>query len=273
MPWAVLVLLGLSPGTGGDAGVSPARDFAAPMTRPVPLTPIDWRYPDEARANNPRGRIILRCVIDERGLIETCEVLRSLPGVTEWAIRKLKEARFTPVTLEGKPVRVAYVYNIELSLQGGSRQAFEPARWRPAPSPEVASHCTGPNAVVCRDVALSFVYPDAGPPDFERAGELLTAACVGGLAEACTRLDTSFRPPQLISGVPNTPVVRGPGAEGRVICRVTADGTARECRGPGGPVSDWFIARMLEAKFVPATFEGTPFETEAAIPYSFRKPP
>jgi hypothetical protein len=56
-----------------------------------------------------------------------------------------------------------------------------------------------------------------------------------------------------------------------VICRVTVDGAARECRGPGGPISDWFIARMREARFLPGTFEGLPFETDLPIKYSFRK--
>jgi TonB family protein len=272
MPWAIMVVLGFPPGAG-DAGVTAAPAFAGVMTRPVPLTPIDWRYPDEARVNNPRGVIILKCVIDEQGVVDDCQIIRSLPGVTEWAIRKLKETRYRPVTLDGKPIRVAYVFNIALRMNGEPRPAFKPARWRPTPSPELASHCTGPNAVVCRDVALSFLYPDAGTPDFERAGQLLTAACVGGLREACTRLDTSFLPPQLISGVPSRPLVRGPGAEGMVICRVTVEGTARECQGSGGPISDWFVARMLEAKFVPATFEGTPFETDTAVRYSFRAQP
>jgi hypothetical protein len=215
--------------------------------------------------------IILKCVIDVHGVIEDCEVLRSLPGVTEWAIGKLKAARFRPVTADGVPVRVSYVFSVSLSPSGVSapRPANVPARWRPTPSPELVSTCTGPNAAVCRDAALSFLWPDAGPPDYERAGRVLTAACMGGLQDACTRLDGSFLPPRLISGVPPGPVRSFGEAEGMVICRITVEGRARECQGSGGPGSDWFIAQMLEAKFLPASFKGTPFETEHAVRYSF----
>jgi len=63
----------------------------------------------------------------------------------------------------------------------------------------------------------------------------------------------------------------GPGTEGTVVCRIDSDGKARECQGPGGAVSDRFIARMLEAKFLPATYRGSPFETDLGIHYSFQR--
>ena len=80
MPWLLAALLGFSSGSA-DGGSESAPTFVPAMTRPVPLTPIDWTYPDEARANNPRGSIILKCIIDVQGVIEDCEVLRSLPGL------------------------------------------------------------------------------------------------------------------------------------------------------------------------------------------------
>jgi protein TonB len=268
-PWVSLVIVFVS--TAADGGNEPAPTFAEPMTRPVPVTPIDWSYPAEARANNPRGTIILKCVISEGGEVEGCDVLRSLPGVTQWAIDKLRAARFRPVTLEGRAVRISYVFNILIHPAGEARPKVQRARWRPPPSPEILRACTGPNAAVCRDVAMSFLHPDGGAPDFDRVGQLLTAACNGKLEQACTFLDEAFRPPQLISGVPTHEIGRGPGDKGIVVCRITVEGTAKGCWGPGGPVSDWFIARMLEAKFLPATFQGAPFETEHAIRYSFQR--
>ncbi|HSP18030.1 MAG TPA: energy transducer TonB, partial [Myxococcaceae bacterium] len=255
----------------GDGGARGTPEFSGAMTPPVALTPINWDFPKDAFIRD--GALSLKCVLDVDGRVDGCEVLRSLPGVTDLAIEKLRHARFSPVTLEGKPVRVSYVFNIFLSRDGPWRPEVKPLRWRPTPSPELKSACAAPNGQVCRRVALSFLHPDAGAPDPDRAGRLLAAACGGGFEDACAQLDTSFRPPQLISGVPARPISPGPGLEGVLMCRVTPEGRSRECVGPGGPVSDWLVARMLEARFVPATFEGTPFETDLGIPYSFRHQP
>jgi Gram-negative bacterial TonB protein C-terminal len=133
-----------------DGGLEPALPFdGAVLTRPVPLTPIDWSYPDEARTNNP-GDDHPQVRRDRAGRVQDCEVLRSLPGVTEWAIAKLRAARFKPATLEGRAVRIQYVFNIRITPGGEKKPPIEVPRWRPPPSPEVARTCKGPNAAMCR---------------------------------------------------------------------------------------------------------------------------
>ena len=118
---------------------------------------------------------------------------------------------------------------------------------------------------------MALLDPDAGGPNFEGAGRALTAACDGGFREACDLLDRSFVPPRMITGVRGQAPAPGPGAEGTVVCRITIEGKARDCHGPGGPNSDWFIAQLLAARFLPATYQGTPFETDHAIHDSFRR--
>ena len=264
------LLIGIA-GTGTDGGAESVRAFDGhAMARPEPLTPIDWTYPDEARRNNPTGAIVLRCVITREGEVRDCEVLKSLPGVTEWAIEKLKRTRFRPALTDGAPITVSYVFSILLHPSNVPAPKKDVPRWRAAVSPELARSCAGANAHLCRNAALALLTPDGGPANIEAAGRALTAACAGGLGDACTFLDEAFLPPRLISGVPSREISSGPGTEGTVVCRIATEGKAHECQGPGGPVSDWFIARMLESKFLPATYRGTAFETDLGIHYSFR---
>src|SRR6185369_4107708 len=98
-----------------DGGTSSAvPNFHEPMTRPVPVKRIEWRYPPELAARHVSGLLVVACVLSEEGVVEDCEAVKPLAGATDWAIAKLKSTRYTPVTLDGKPVRVRYVYSIRL---------------------------------------------------------------------------------------------------------------------------------------------------------------
>ncbi|MGZ3447672.1 MAG: energy transducer TonB, partial [Myxococcaceae bacterium] len=178
MHWFLLLLF-TAAADSGDGGTPAALEFGGAMTRPVALAPIGWDFPKDAFVRD--GALSLRCVLDADGRVEGCEVLRSLPGVTDLAIEKLRQARFSPVTLDGKPIRVSYVFNIFLSRDSPKwPEMMKRLPWRPTPSPDLSRACAAPNGHVCLEVALSFLHPDAGPPDPDRAGRLLSAACSGG---------------------------------------------------------------------------------------------
>jgi len=135
----------------------------------------------------------------------------------------------------------------------------------------MSSACKAPNAQLCMEVALSFVHPDGGPAQLDRGGRLLGAACEAGLQDACRLLDQSFSPPRMITGVPLPPFRPTADVERDVVCSVSADGRAHDCRGPNGTIAEWFLARIGEAKFLPATFEKSPFETDYAIHWVLRR--
>jgi TonB family protein len=60
---------------------------------------------------------VLRCVIDEAGIAENIEVVRSLdPGLDANAVTAVTQFRFAPGKKDGKPVRVAASIEINFRL-------------------------------------------------------------------------------------------------------------------------------------------------------------
>jgi len=240
--------------------------FPAGMTKPHPVTPIDWSYPPEAAARRVAGTLSVRCVITEQGRAQECQALKAMPGVDSWAIAKLESASFVPATYGGTPVRISYIFNFRFDVPATTER---PASWRPTLKPGEAEACKGSNAPGCLAAALALLVPDGGTRDPDRASRLLGAACAAGLIAACHRLDESFQGPRLLDEVPPTPHWNLTGAEGEVICWVSAIGQAHDCRGPDSAPGRWFIEQLTRARFAPATFERGPFETEYAIRFSF----
>jgi hypothetical protein len=228
---------------------------------------IEWRIPPELAARHVSGLIVVGCVLTEQGVIENCDVVKPLEGATDWAIAKLKSTRYTPVTLDGKPVRVRYVYSIRLRADGMPAEPNPPPRWRPVVPKQMRESCRGPNAAVCNEVALSLLRPDGGRPDVDRAARLLGAACEAGHGPACARLERSFVAPALLDELPQ-PIFPVPSlVEGYASCLVSTQGRGHDCIAEPGSLSDWVRDRLPGLKFSPATYEGKPFETEHGIHY------
>lgn len=161
-----------------DGGLASAPPYSRMMTPPVPLSPLN-RYPEWAREKELSGLIILKCVITVEGTVEGCEVIKSVPGLTEWAIENVTQTRFTPATLDGQPVRVSYAFNFNVKVSGRPQPRHGPVNWRPLLTREMSSACKAANARVCMDVALSFLHPDGGPRN-----PIAAAACWARPAKA-----------------------------------------------------------------------------------------
>jgi TonB family protein len=247
-------------------GAESPTAFSEGMTRPRPVQAIDWSVPDDALRRGISGLIVLKCVIAVDGLVRDCEVIKSVPGLTEWAIGKLERARFVPATLNGKPVQISYVFNINVAVPGSPRPPETPRFWRPLIDSETSAECRK-NAELCTTAALGLIDGDAGRQSPDRAGRLLGAACESGVKKACQFLDDWYQAPHLLDGL-DPPRVDRRGAEGEVVCWISAAGRAHDCRGGAMPYDRWFAEQLPAARFLPAKFKGEPFETEHAIRYS-----
>ncbi len=105
---------------------SPAQLQAAPADKPLPgelARPVfvsgeKLKYPREALCNRVEGEMVVRCVITEKGNVEQCKVLKTVPYMEKMAVETLQSQRVTPVMFKGKPVRVNYVFNLKFVLPG-----------------------------------------------------------------------------------------------------------------------------------------------------------
>lgn len=81
------------------------------LSKPEPI------YPDQARASQVSGSVMLRCVFAADGTVKHVLVLKSLPnGLTEASIRAARKITFTPATLGGRAVsmivQLEYHFNL-----------------------------------------------------------------------------------------------------------------------------------------------------------------
>jgi protein TonB len=92
--------------------------FGPGMTRPV----IDREeltrniYTREAREANVQGAMIISCQVLSDGTVRGCHPLKSLPLLTDVVISRLEHMHVTPVTFQGVPVSVNYIFNFQFLL-------------------------------------------------------------------------------------------------------------------------------------------------------------
>lgn len=84
---------------------------------PKALTRVNPTYPEAAKAAAAEGVVVLRALIGTDGSIEDLEVVQGQPhGLSEAAMEAVRQWRFAPATLEGKPVRVVFTLTINFVL-------------------------------------------------------------------------------------------------------------------------------------------------------------
>ncbi len=91
---------------GGDV-MKPVKVYAPPPD-----------YTEIARKTRTEGLVIVQAIIDKHGDVTNVRVLKPLPmGLTEEAVKAIKQWKFKPATLGGKPVDVYYNLTINFQLQ------------------------------------------------------------------------------------------------------------------------------------------------------------
>jgi protein TonB len=112
---------GPGPGDGEPSDDGEPRVFEAGMTRP------DWQaaaqrdpivYSREAREAMVEGGMVVKCVVTTAGRLTNCRVIKAQPFMTEAVLSAMSRWQVDPVTLQGRPIAVNYVFNISLKMPG-----------------------------------------------------------------------------------------------------------------------------------------------------------
>ncbi|HUM10782.1 MAG TPA: energy transducer TonB [Myxococcaceae bacterium] len=128
---AAIPPLGLGPAHPAQPAPG-ALAFTEGMTRPVLKSSPNGRrspdYPAEAREAGVAGLLIVRCILSVEGRAEECTVVKPLASSLEREVLGwLAGSSWSPVTLQGKPQRVSYIFNFNF--------LFDPALARDAGPP------------------------------------------------------------------------------------------------------------------------------------------
>ena len=105
---------GIGPGSGGNVGGGVMHPGGS-VHPPVPLYEVDAEFSEEARREKFSGNVEIYLVVDEHGNPTHIRVTRGVGmGLDEKAIEAVRQYKFKPGTLNGKPVKVDM--NIEVDF-------------------------------------------------------------------------------------------------------------------------------------------------------------
>jgi TonB family protein len=74
-------------------------------------------YPEEARKKGIEGVVILCCRTDEQGNVVGAKILKSIPELDQAAIDALKQWKYEPMIIEGKPSPLIFTVTIRFQLK------------------------------------------------------------------------------------------------------------------------------------------------------------
>lgn len=104
-----------------------------PITEPLKLEGPHPEYPESARDARIQGAVVMRVIILADGSVRDVEVIRGLPlGLTKAAVAAVRQWRFQPAILDGRPVAVSYFLTVRFNLQDDDEQ---PPMMPPVPMP------------------------------------------------------------------------------------------------------------------------------------------
>ncbi|MBI2356095.1 MAG: energy transducer TonB [Candidatus Doudnabacteria bacterium] len=84
---------------------------------PQRLEHVPPEYPAIARTARVQGIVIIQATINETGRVVEVEVLRSIPLLDQAALDAVRQWRYTPTLLNGKPVPVITTVTVQFTLQ------------------------------------------------------------------------------------------------------------------------------------------------------------
>lgn len=85
---------------------------------PRPIVQTEPVYPDLARQAELEGTVGLMIVIDKRGNVERADVVISVPGLDEAAVKAVLKWKFEPARQRDVPVRVKVFQSVRFRLRG-----------------------------------------------------------------------------------------------------------------------------------------------------------
>ncbi|GBC79716.1 hypothetical protein HRbin09_00942 [bacterium HR09] len=88
------------------------------IAEPRKIVHVAPTYPEIARKARIEGVVILEIIVDKAGNVRDVRVLRGLGmGLTEAAVEAVRQWRYEPATLNGRPVEVYITVTINFRLQ------------------------------------------------------------------------------------------------------------------------------------------------------------
>jgi len=86
------------------------------LQAPALLERVEPNYPHIAIQARVQGVVILEAEVDREGRVENVRVLRSIPLLDEAAIAAVRQWRYSPLLLNGKPERFVLTVTVSFNF-------------------------------------------------------------------------------------------------------------------------------------------------------------
>ena len=87
------------------------------IKEPTLIHRVDPEYPRLAQVSQIEGVVILEAIVDQEGRIESVTVLRSAPVFDKAALAAVRQWRYSPVILNGRPERFILTVVVSFNLE------------------------------------------------------------------------------------------------------------------------------------------------------------
>ncbi len=145
----------LSIASEGNSDIEIEMDTLPLIRMPVIIHFVKATYPLNERRLGIEGIVLLRLLVEENGLVEKCEIIKSLhPRLDSNAVKAAQSFRFKPALTEDGPIAVLldyeYIFSLNeiinsikpsINLKG---QLVEKGKRSPVPYAMVSVHCINP---------------------------------------------------------------------------------------------------------------------------------
>jgi protein TonB len=107
---------GIGPGSGGNAGDG-VMEVGGGVSPPKVIYQVDAEFSEEARKAKFSGDVYVSVIVDEQGRPTHVHVSRGVGmGLDEKAVEAVRQYKFKPAMLKGKPVKVAVDVNVVFNI-------------------------------------------------------------------------------------------------------------------------------------------------------------
>jgi TonB family protein len=112
---------GLAGSKQGEAGkeVIRASGKIKPPERVKLVNPV---YPEIARQAQVEGTVILEATTDEKGDVVSVKVLRSVPVLDQAAVDAVRQWKYAPMIIDGKPRKVVFTVTVRFKLNPSEKE-------------------------------------------------------------------------------------------------------------------------------------------------------
>ena len=109
----------LPPPSAPPAPSTPRR-IGGDLQAPALIHRVEPEYPPVAVAGKITGTVILEATVNEEGVVTDVNVLRRILLLDEAAVKAVKQWRYQPLMLNGKPVPFILVVTLSFNLRRAS---------------------------------------------------------------------------------------------------------------------------------------------------------